>query len=612
VILRTRILLLLTLVVVGFVVGDAVVQGMLVTKRFEGLERGLAEVQLREIQEDLLSRRGRLAAVGRRTGIRLRDPEVGLEIEPRIRADGVDLFFLLEPDGSVLASATLTPETHQPLRLRDFPEEAFSTRHPLLDPSVRGGLLETEHGLLQVGIADLEPAYRGGQTLRAITGEFLTDRVLAQLGDGRGTSVSLSTLSGDGLSSMHLDDVLSNAPVFEQLDDDRLIVEDVLLDVRGLPAALLTVQMPRELNQIARRSASDSMLSGASAAILLLLTLVFILQRSVIEPLRKLTDHAVLIGETNDTTQRLESDRTDELGTLAREFDRMVSELERSRTQMAEMARLAGASEIATGVLHNVGNVLNSVNVSAKLSARTLHKLPIEDLRTVAQELETHRDTLDEYVREDPRGRHVIPFLAQLESSMSNAQDDVRRELDELLQGLDHMMSLVQSQIGYANRTSAATWVRIENVVEQAITFATQARPASLGMRIDREFEETASLSLERHKLLEILVNLLVNAFDSLELAEREDPHIVLRILQQEDTIAIEVEDCGVGIEPENLEQVFVSGYTTKPNGQGIGLHTCSLSSNDLGGVLVAESPGPGRGATFRLTLPARRVGEAA
>ena len=131
-------------------------------------------------------------------------------------------------------------------------------------------------------------------------------------------------------------------------------------------------------------------------------------------------------------------------------------------------------------------------------------------------------------------------------------------------------------------------------------------------MRIEREFEETASLSLERHKLLEILVNLLVNAFDSLELAERDDPCVVLRIVQGEDAVDIEVEDCGVGIAAENLERVFVSGYTTKPNGQGIGLHTCSLSVNDLGGDLVAESAGPGRGATFRLTLPARRVGEAA
>ena len=597
--------MLLTTVVAGFVVLDSIVQRTLVLRRFGGYELDFAELRLNDVEERLATRRSRLASLARKEGIALKGMlDENLDAIPEL--DGLDLLFLVDRRGRVQASAVVDPETREPVRLREFPEQALSPVHALLEPRSTGGFIETERGLMLVGVADIAPVSSGDAPLRAIAGKFVDTAFLDELSPSQSTPTRLSTLSAADLSGDELGDaLLRDMPRIEAVSEDSLAIEHLLVDVRGMRSILLRIEVPRDLAQLARESASDATLSAASAAILLLLTLVFLLQRGVVGPVRDLTEHAVLIRDTNDTTLRLNSKRRDEIGVLARELDRMVAELERSRNQASEIARQAGASEIAKGVLHNIGNVLNSLNVAAKLSAQSVATLPIDDLGVGVRELEAHADELDRFVTEDPRGKHLTPFLREIHAALVTSRGEILHEMHELLVSVEHIASLVQAHEGYATRVSSTTWVRTEEIIEQALVIATQARSGDVQVQIERDYRPTASVELERHKVLEILVNLLINAFDALDSARGDDPKIVVRVLTIDNDVVLEVEDNGVGIEIEDVERIFHLGFTKKAGGRGFGLHMSALAASEMGGRLEVFCAGPGAGATFRLTLPA-------
>ncbi len=119
---------------------------------------------------------------------------------------------------------------------------------------------------------------------------------------------------------------------------------------------------------------------------------------------------------------------------------------------------------------------------------------------------------------------------------------------------------------------------------------------------------------VDRHKLLQILVNLLSNARHALMESGREDKVLTLRIEPgaRQDRLRIAVSDNGVGIPAENLHRLFSQGFTTKKSGHGFGLHISALAAAEMGGTLTCESAGSGHGATFSLELPVRGREESA
>ena len=115
-------------------------------------------------------------------------------------------------------------------------------------------------------------------------------------------------------------------------------------------------------------------------------------------------------------------------------------------------------------------------------------------------------------------------------------------------------------------------------------------------------------MAVDKHSVLQILLNLLRNAEEAIDDAGKPEKLIRVRIRRYgDDRVRIEVSDTGVGLAPENLTRIFAHGFTTKPHGHGFGLHSGALAAKQLGGALWAESDGPGLGATFTLELPTDR-----
>jgi signal transduction histidine kinase len=266
-------------------------------------------------------------------------------------------------------------------------------------------------------------------------------------------------------------------------------------------------------------------------------------------------------------------------------------------------------SEIATGVLHNVGNVLNSVNVSAALLTDQLRKSAFGDLAKVVKALEPHAQDLPGFLAKDPKGKHLLPLLKSISEQLSLENERMQKEVGTLSEGIEHVKHLVKTQQGYAGRSGVQEVVTLASQVDAALGFAEKAASVKAKpIEVIKDYENLAPCRIERHRLMEILVNLIQNARQAtVEFAE--EPRITVRVRTKgADKALIEVQDNGMGIAPENLARIFTHGFTTKKNGHGFGLHSSANAAREMGGALTARSDGPGKGATFVLEIPFKAV----
>jgi len=273
--------------------------------------------------------------------------------------------------------------------------------------------------------------------------------------------------------------------------------------------------------------------------------------------------------------------------------------------QLRDASRHAGMAEVAASVLHNVGNVLNSVNVSASLLSDGIRKSKAVGLERVVALLDEHRGDLAHFIGADERGRHLPAYLEQLARQLSGERAETLQELDALRANIEHIKEVVAMQQSYAKLVGVSERVDVHKLVEESLRLnADELARQSITLR--REFDEVPPVTVDKHRVLQILVNLLRNAKHACQAANRADKCIDVRVSRRPDGVAIAVTDNGVGIPAENLTRIFSHGFTTKRHGHGFGLHSGALAARELGGALRVESPGAGHGATFTLELPTR------
>ena len=261
-------------------------------------------------------------------------------------------------------------------------------------------------------------------------------------------------------------------------------------------------------------------------------------------------------------------------------------------------------AEVATGVLHNVGNVLNSVNVSTTLLRDQVRKSEIATVVRLAGLLREHRDDLANFIATDPKGRMIPQFLATLGEHLAAERDGMVKELELLAKNVEHIKDIVSMQQSYASVAGFIERVNAEEMMEDALQFNAAALTRH-GVEVIRQYEPVPSFMADKHKVLQILVNLIANAKYALQESGRVDKRLTVGIrLNGERGVQVIVQDNGVGIPPENLTRIFAHGFTTRTKGHGFGLHSSALAAQEMGGDLKARSEGSEQGATFVLELP--------
>lgn len=274
------------------------------------------------------------------------------------------------------------------------------------------------------------------------------------------------------------------------------------------------------------------------------------------------------------------------------------------QTELHAKSRQAGMAEIATNVLHNIGNVLNSVNVSADVISSQMRASKMLGLTKVAHLMNEHVHDLSDFLTSDQKGKMLPEYLLRLAVVVAAEQQGIIEELGQLTKGIDHIKSIVAAQQSHAGNVNVVETVPVEELIDDALRMnaGSLARPE---VTVVKDVADLPLLSLDRHRILQILVNLIGNAKQALDGVVDRSPSITLgAVLADGPVLRITVADNGDGITPENLACVFLHGFTTRKNGHGFGLHSCALAAHEMGGSLTVHSAGVGQGATFTLDIP--------
>lgn len=290
------------------------------------------------------------------------------------------------------------------------------------------------------------------------------------------------------------------------------------------------------------------------------------------------------------------------------EQKRVAAEVQKLHANLLSASRRAGMADVATGILHNVGNVLNSVGVSTSVCEETVNGLRIDVLGKLATMLTDADGDLGAFLEEDPRGKRIPSHLRTLEAHFATSRDRLLSETATLRKNVEHIKAIVSAQQDYARASGVFEELRIADLVDDAVRIS--AGPSERArVEVVREYEVLPPSPLDRHRTLQILINLLSNARHAILATERGSGRIELTIAGlSEDTLRVCVRDDGVGIGEAQLAQIFEHGFTTKESGHGFGLHVSAIAATEMGGQLSCQSPGHDRGATFQLDLPMRRA----
>ena len=272
--------------------------------------------------------------------------------------------------------------------------------------------------------------------------------------------------------------------------------------------------------------------------------------------------------------------------------------------KVAMVTRQAELSEIANGVIHNIGNVLNSINTSAHLLEKTVKSSRCGVLSKAASMIWDNKDNLADFFTKDVKGKHFPQLIHEVATALGKEHIAIGDELKHLVERVDHVKEIINMQQSFALMNGTTEYQSIVHLMESSLKMLEMMQA---DIRVDRHFENVPKIKTKKHKVLQIFVNLLSNAKHALHDLESSKKLLTVSIFCDKEYINVEVKDCGVGIPAENLEKIFSHGFTTKKRGHGFGLHSSINAAEELGGHLSAKSDGIGRGATFILKLPLER-----
>jgi C4-dicarboxylate-specific signal transduction histidine kinase len=424
-----------------------------------------------------------------------------------------------------------------------------------------------------------------------------------------------------------------------KVDGNRiLLAQPVLLNGKREGTLYLLADLQAMTSQLLK-------LYGSIFGLVLVASLLFAFvlsnqfQRFITNPILRLTGTARTVADHHDYSMRAPKHCCDEIGVLTDAFNHMLDQIESqdtllqgaqrelqeqvdalqreinerqqaeealrvSQQKLLETSRLAGMAEVATGVLHNVGNVLNSVNVSASLVVEKLRRSKAPKLAKAAALLTQHNGNVGDFLANDPNGQKLPGYLAKLGEFFVAENAELLEEVDQLGRNIEHIKEVVAMQQSYAKVSGVFENLPAHRLVEDAIAMNIGAFERH-GVQVERQFSPVPLVRVDRHKVLQILINLLRNAKYALDESKRTDKRITLSIFAvNERNVHIVVADNGIGISEENLTRVFAHGFTTREEGHGFGLHSGALAARAMGGSLSAASGGIGQGATFTLELP--------
>lgn len=388
----------------------------------------------------------------------------------------------------------------------------------------------------------------------------------------------------------------SHKLVVWEADESTLIVELQLTGLNNEGLANICIREPRDITARSSRTTAMARYSFILGSVAALLMLLLLLQRIVIGPLTAIREHSNLVAEQGLAIEPLVVTVNDEIGQLAGSFDHMVDRLRNTQTQLAKASQAAGRSQVASTVIHNVGNVLTNVNSLLAAATDRVQGLRVGPLDKLATRLK-QADADEALMKATP------DYLEGLAGSLRSDQETLRQLLETLHDNIRHIHDVIRDQQRHTDHSVKASPVNLQTVLEEAIGCC-QARLDQDRVSVELSGPLAVTVQSNQSLLLQTLINIIGNA----RLAMRENKaqprrlRIDVEALQQ--SMRIQFRDSGCGMTEETIKKVFDAHFTTRESGMGLGLHFCAITLKRLGGTIRASSEGLGHGSTFVVELP--------
>lgn len=616
--LYSKVVVLLCALFLAYGATDYVVQRAVILPSFEKLEGDLARTDMERVSRAIDGELSQLLTFCADWGNWLEtyqymagrnDRFIDDNMTPAtIVAAGLDAVAYVDDEGRFLWRKGFKPGTDQELAYRFLQGQGLGPNHPFARAIREGrqakGLVQTEHGPAMIVTAPvLDGAGNGPHHGAVVLARVITPAVAARLAEQ--AQVKLQVLAA---SAANPAGARSGPATRPRVLQGRLANEVYLDldDIYGRPSVTLRIDVPRSVTRQGRDAVRYALISIFVAGIVVLLALLAALRRMVLQPVSQLTRHAVAIAEGSDLTSRVDVQRRDEIGILAREFDRMVDKLAGARRSLVDQSFEAGAAQAASGVLHNVGNAMTPLSVSVASLQEKLRGAPLGEIEMVLAELENKSI---EPARRDDLEQFLKLAVRELVRTHSAALDDA----DAVARRAEAIQSVLAQQLRESRAGPVIETVQLASLLDRSVELVPPALRRLLAIEVDASVVDVGALPLPRITLQQVFQNLIQNAAESVHEAglERGRLRISARLEAGPDGAArltLRFTDDGIGIADQDLTRVFENGYSTKSRAtnHGIGLHWCANALQAIGGSITAESS-RGKGATLRVVVPVQR-----
>jgi len=523
----------------------------------------------------------------------------------------VDLLYFVDLSGNVIWSVVYDRETGDEIRLQELSDNFFAPDHPLIalpnENSSTKGLLNTAYGpLMLVSKPSLDSNSHGPNRGALVFGRFLDAPAIRRISKQARveiTALPVPDIAPDSEQAVVAAELGYSGGTSIRATDGENCIYQILPDIYGKPALMLQVKVPKLISAEGRSANRHARMFLAGAALFLLLVLLVMLRYLVLEPIAKLIQHADEVGRHDDLSIRLNADRKDEIGVLAREFNQMVERLSDTRKALVEQSHQAGFAELSSGVLHNIGNAITPLKVRVANIESALREAPVAELDMALHEL----GNAD---KPSQRRADLRAFTDLAAREFASLITTTCEQIVGVARQIDHVQRILNDQESLSRAARVLKPVDVAKLAGDSVKLLGAEVLSSLQIEYDDSLESVSKALGSPVALQQIVVNLLKNAAESIRNCTSSPRVGNIRLSAKKESreghemIGLRVSDNGMGIAPENLSRVFERGFSTKARPSGQGLHWCAITATALGGQITIDSAGTGQGASVSLWMP--------
>jgi len=438
-----------------------------------------------------------------------------------------------------------------------------------------------------------------------IMGQLLDQKRLANLRERTEVQLSWQTTDADTAVEPFLTVPLNmsgESSMHHETTANTINSSGLLVDLFNKPLIILQVASPRNISALGKSAVNGALLFLAVAGVIVAIVAGLLLRRMIVLPLEGLASHITSIRKSGDLSQRLNESRDDEIGSLARQFDKLAAEVHDARMQLLDQSFKAGKADAAAEVMHNIRNAMTPL-------VNGLDRLAKNFTATTTLRVGQATDELGDPDCAEDRREKLVMYVQSAFAHVQATNEDAVDNLAIATKQAHQVEAILADQAKHARVDPILEDFDLGKLIEEAVLVIPKSDDTDVDFLVEPELN---NFRVRGHRVgvLQVLGNVMLNAFESIERTDEPSGNIAVsatkETVEDKQLVRLTIKDNGCGFDDEVRKEIFRRGFSSKDGHMsGLGLHWCANALASMDGGIQAESSGPGLGAEFHVLLPA-------